>query len=382
MTKHSLTVTREKLYEAIWGRPMSKVAADWGVPFSSIAEACVEMNVPRPAGNHWQLVARGRKIEPAALLPPSEGATTQVVLKGPRKRPPSVGDSNSSANADDGEQTPPVSDSDSSKRADDGAKEQQHAPKSTRGYQVFISFKNSDASGEPTPDVAAARKVYKALRAERIRVFFSEECLSEKGKSEYARSIEEALESVEVLVLVGSCREYIESRWVRKEWDSFLGEVLAGRKDGELFIINCGTLQSGNLPLFLRKHQMFNADNAGLNDLVSFIRRKLPESVTLKKHIRLSLHCYKPEKNEDKIYLVTAHSPDGAGMNVTAHWGPRKAKQLTSLLKARNLESEAEVRSLVEKLEKEKASDGYLPVPHTKLLTREARASLEDTLKT
>ena len=79
MTEHSLTITREKLYEEIWRRPMSKVAADWGVPFSSIAKACIEMNVPRPASNHWQLVARGRKIDPEVLLPPGEGATTQAV---------------------------------------------------------------------------------------------------------------------------------------------------------------------------------------------------------------------------------------------------------------------------------------------------------------
>ena len=382
MTEHSLTITREKLYEEIWRRPMSKVAADWGVPFSSIAKACIEMNVPRPASNHWQLVARGRKIDPEVLLPPGEGATTQAVLKCPRKRTHLVGDSDSSESADDVERTPPVSDSDSSANANDGGREQQHAPRNTRGYQVFISFKNTDADGKPTPDVTAARKVYKALRAERIRVFFSDESLSETGRGEYARSIEEALESADVLVLVGSRREYIESPWVRKEWSSFLGEVMASRKDGELFLVQCGTLQPGNLPLFLRKHQMFNADDAGLNDLVSFIRRKLPESVTLKNHICLSLHCYNPEKNQDKIYLVTTDSPNGTGMNVTAHWGPRKAKQLASLLKARNLESETEVRSLVEKLKKEKAIDGYLPVPHTKLLTREARASLEDTLKT
>lgn len=250
----------------------------------------------------------------------------------------------------------------------------------TVGYQVFISFKNNDSSGKPTLDAAAARKVYEALRAAKIRVFFSEESLVEAGRGEYARSIEEALESAEILVLVGSCREFIESRYVSAEWGSFLEENRSGRKQGELFIINCGALKPANLPLFLRKHQMFNADDLGLERLVQFVRSKLPQAVTLDHHIHLSLHCRNPEKNEDKIYLITAHSPNGSGMNVTAHWGAREAKRLASQLKAMNLQTEPEVRSLVEKLKKEKVSAGYRTVPHSKLLTREARAFLEATL--
>jgi len=250
----------------------------------------------------------------------------------------------------------------------------------TPNYQVFISFKNACAEGRPTPDAAVARKVYEALRAAEVRVFFSEESLAETGRGEYAKSIEDALESAAVLVLVGSCREYIESRWVSAEWDAFLEENRTGRKQGELFIINCGALKPSNLPLFLRKHQMFNADDFGLGRLVQFVRRKLPQPVTLDDRIRLSLHCRNPKKNEDKIYLITAHSPNGAGMNVTAHWGPREAKRLASQLKAMNLQADSEVQSIVETLKKEKLSAGYRPVPHAKLLTREARAFLEATL--
>jgi len=250
----------------------------------------------------------------------------------------------------------------------------------TADYQVFISFKNNDASGKPTPDAAAARKVYDALTAAEVRVFFSPVTLVDAARSQFGRSIVEALESAEILVLVGSCREHIESGWVSDEWNSFLEENRTGRKQGELFIINCGALKPGNLPLFLRRHQIFNADDLGLERLVQFVRRKLPQPVTLDDRIRLSLHCRNPEKNEDKIYLITAHSPNGGGMNVTAHWGAREAKRLASQLKAMNLQIEPEVRSLVEKLKKEKVSAGYRTVPHAKLLTREARAFLEATL--
>ncbi len=39
----------------------------------------------------------------------------------------------------------------------------------TPDYQVFISFKNTGATGKPTPDAAVARKVYEALRAAKPR---------------------------------------------------------------------------------------------------------------------------------------------------------------------------------------------------------------------
>ena len=40
-------------------------------------------------------------------------------------------------------------------------------------YDVFISFKNSGKDGKATPDAKAARSVYEALKAEKIKVFFS-----------------------------------------------------------------------------------------------------------------------------------------------------------------------------------------------------------------
>jgi hypothetical protein len=251
----------------------------------------------------------------------------------------------------------------------------------TANYQVFISFKNTDANGRITPDTEAADKVYRALRAAEANVFFSPVTLPEIGRADYGLAIEEALESARILVLVGSSREYIMSEWVRAEWDSFLTAMRSGRKPQcQLFIVNCGKLKPANLPLFLLQHQVFNADDHGLEQLVKSVQRNLPRPATLDDRIRLSLHCRNRERNEDKIYLISAHSPNGVGMNVTAHWGPREAKRLASQLKAINLQTESEVSSLVEKLKKEKLSSGYRLVPHPKLLTPEARTFLEATL--
>ncbi len=244
-------------------------------------------------------------------------------------------------------------------------------------YQVFISFKKSDQSKALTPDAVVAEKLYKLLRDNNVETFYSEESLAECGAGQFSRTIEKALDEAKVLVLVGSCRENIESRWVEAEWDSFLNDVRSGHKEGQLFIVNCGTMKPSELPLFLRRQQMFREDE--LSRLLQFVLNALPDSPTLDDVIRGSLHCFRPEKNEDKIYLWTAHkNPQGSGIMVTAHWGPRSAKRLNSQVKKTDLTNEDEVKAFVdaEKRQKMKPSAGYRPKAYSRLLTAEARSLL------
>ena len=136
-------------------------------------------------------------------------------------------------------------------------------------YDVFISFKRSGKNGLLTPDCAHARAVYEALMALGLKVFFSEESLAEEAQGNFSKSIQTALESARILILVASCREHIESRWVETEWDSFLQDLRSGNKEGEMFILSCGNLRPADLPLFLRRQQMFPAE--GLDRLVKFV---------------------------------------------------------------------------------------------------------------
>ena len=210
--------------------------------------------------------------------------------------------------------------------------------------------------------------------SEKIKVFFSEESLAEVGKGQFGKSIETAIESSKVLILVASSREHIESPWVEAEWDSFLQTVRSGHKEGELFIFNCGELNPGELPLFLRRQQMFAKDS--MSKLVQFVASAVPNEPTLKDFVHVSLHCYRPENNEDKVYLVTVHPGNSAGMfHVTAHWGARSAKRLSSQLKAINVTKEA-ANAAVVKAKQEKVKAGYLPAPLPKVLSEEARSHL------
>ncbi len=245
-------------------------------------------------------------------------------------------------------------------------------------YDVFISFKNSGKDGLPTPDYTHARAVYEALMAIGLKVFFSEASLAEAGQGNFSRSIETALESARILILVASCRERIESRWVEAEWDSFLQDLRSGNKQGELFILSCGNLSPADLPLFLPRQQMFPAD--GLDKLVKFVGNAMPRRSSLRDFIRGSLHCFHPEKDEDKVYLLTVHPGSNADTyHVTAYWGARTAKRLNSQMKVRDI-SAGRAQLEVEKEMKEKLRYGYVEKPFARILTPEARSLMSASL--
>ena len=241
-------------------------------------------------------------------------------------------------------------------------------------HDVFISFKSSGRNGLPTPDSTHARVAYQALTAIGLKVFFSEESLAGEGRGNFSRSIEAALESARVLILVASCRENVESRWVEAEWDSFLQDVRSGNKQGEMCILTCGKLRPADLPLFLRRQQMFSVDS--LDKLVKFVASAMPPRTSLRHLIRASLHCFHPEKDEDKIYLVAVHPGNNADTyHVTAYWGAQTAKRLSSQMKA--IDVSAKVAELeVKKAKREKLRSGYVQTPFTRILTSEARLHL------
>jgi hypothetical protein len=245
-------------------------------------------------------------------------------------------------------------------------------------YDVFISFKNSGKTGQQTPDAAAARKVYAALMGRGIATFFSEESLAEVGKGLFSKAIESALDSARVLILVASCREHIESRWVEAEWGSFLEDVRSGHKEGELFILSCGDLKPADLPMFLRRQQMFR--EADLEKMLSFVSNAMSAQTTLNDLIEVCLHCFRPENNEDKVYLVTVQEgASAATRNVVAHWGARAAKRLSSQVKAVNVSADL-AKAEVEKARQEKVRGGYQPASHVNLLSPEAWLCLSASL--
>ena len=249
-------------------------------------------------------------------------------------------------------------------------------PAKPHQYDAFISFKHSGRGGGLTPDAEAARAVYEALMAAGVRTFFSPECLKHHGQGRYTRSIEAALESAKFLVLVASCREHIDSPWVETEWDTFINDVRSGHKpEGDLVILNCGDLAPAALPLFLRRHSMFQQEE--IDTLVQLVRGGCAKAPRLGDVIQASLHCLDQKGNKDKIYIVTAHSPGGSDYVIKTHWGPRDAKRLASMVKKTGV-GDADIRKIVHAIaaEKTRCAEGYKPKPWKSLLTIEAMRAM------
>lgn len=142
-------------------------------------------------------------------------------------------------------------------------------------YEVFLSFKNLDAEGNPTRDAELANQVYERLTALGIRAFLSSISLEATGQSAYKSGIDAALDSCRILVAIGTSAEHLDSQWVKYEWDSFFNDIISGIKpNGRTFVFIEGVAQSA-LPRPLRQSQAFMAERGELDRLCSFIQRAL-----------------------------------------------------------------------------------------------------------
>lgn len=89
-------------------------------------------------------------------------------------------------------------------------------------FDIFISYKETDAEGNRSRDSVAAQELYEKLTAEGYKVFFSRITLEDKLGTQYEPYIYAALSSSKVMLTVCSSKEYIESVWVKNEWSRFL----------------------------------------------------------------------------------------------------------------------------------------------------------------
>jgi hypothetical protein len=129
---------------------------------------------------------------------------------------------------------------------------------------IFLSAKSEDYED--------ASHVYSYLTEHGYSVFFSNQTLPRMGNSDYRREIDRALEQAKHLVLVTSCKEYVESKWVEAEWGSFINEKRSGRKNGNIIVLLGGSMQIGDLPISLRSFETRFLDNPKtLGQILSYL---------------------------------------------------------------------------------------------------------------
>ena len=97
-------------------------------------------------------------------------------------------------------------------------------------FDVFISYKETDASGRRTPDSVLATELYHQLTNEGFKVFLSRITLEDKLGQEYEPYIFAALNSAKVMVVVGTKPEYFNAVWVKNEWSRYLALIRSGEK--------------------------------------------------------------------------------------------------------------------------------------------------------
>ena len=141
--------------------------------------------------------------------------------------------------------------------------------------EVFISFKNSDSMGRQTVDAGLARSLHEVLTGRGIQTFFSNSSLLSLGQSVYKRAIDEALDSTRILVVVATCEEYLNSEWVRYEWESFHQDILSGTKKNCQIIPYLGSIVREHTPRSLRDFQTFHTDTHSPEMVADFVEKAL-----------------------------------------------------------------------------------------------------------
>jgi hypothetical protein len=134
-------------------------------------------------------------------------------------------------------------------------------------YDVFISHKSEDES--------IAKELYKFLQINELTVFLADKSLNE---SDYKEQIDKALEDSKNLVAITTKAEYLESKWVKYEWNTFLKEILSDESEGteykQIFTIIDNKIKRKDLPLSLRTLQYFYLSEYK-DKLLSFLKKEI-----------------------------------------------------------------------------------------------------------
>ena len=131
-------------------------------------------------------------------------------------------------------------------------------------FDVFISKKSSD--------YPIAKEIYEFLTISGLCVFLSEESLPNIGGAEYMKAIDEALESSQHLIVIGSSLQNISSIWVEAEWRVFINEKRAGRKNGNIITMITDNLSPEVLPMSLRYYEVMTINEDSKKKILNYLR--------------------------------------------------------------------------------------------------------------
>jgi hypothetical protein len=84
-----LTMSRQALYELVWSKPMTEVAAEFGISDVALAKRCASVEIPVPPRGYWARVQAGQKPRRPALPTHRSkgGLSTDTEVEVPKRSP-------------------------------------------------------------------------------------------------------------------------------------------------------------------------------------------------------------------------------------------------------------------------------------------------------
>lgn len=76
------TVSREELHEQVWSKPMTKVAADYGITGTALKKTCNRHRIPTPERGYWAKLEHGKPVQKQSLPPMAERHLAVVRIAG------------------------------------------------------------------------------------------------------------------------------------------------------------------------------------------------------------------------------------------------------------------------------------------------------------
>lgn len=147
--------------------------------------------------------------------------------------------------------------------------------------KIFISFKKTTTEGRLTEDYEIATDLCSFLKKHGFSVFFSEFSLAESAVSNYKEQIDSALDTCDVLIVVGTSAQYINSPWVKYEWDTFLQDIISGIKPNADIFCVFKNIASNEIPRGLRYRQTFPTTAKGFTDLLNYLSKNQENPLNL-----------------------------------------------------------------------------------------------------
>ncbi len=135
-------------------------------------------------------------------------------------------------------------------------------------YDIFISFKHKDENGNRTLDSVLAQDLYTALTEKGYRVFYSHITLRSHTGVNFEPYIFAALNSAKVMLVVGTCSEYLNAVWVKNEWSRFL-KLMATDRQKCLFPCYKDMDPEEDMPKEFKRLQRVDLSQVGaINDII------------------------------------------------------------------------------------------------------------------